>query len=241
MKAFILAAGKSTRIAGIAKEKPKPLLEVLGTPVIVHNIQLLRAYGITELWVNLHYHAEQIQACIGDGSRWGVSVKYSFESELLGTAGAIKKIEEELKRETFLVLYGDNFSNCNLQELLVQHQQKKSLATIAVFDATKNVNSGIAGGRILMDTNHQIQRFIEGEGGMDAAPWVNAGIYALEPEILEYIPTGFSDFGKDIFPNLLEQKRFLHAYRMHGFCLALDTPESFANAQKLAQTVPYEN
>ncbi len=227
MKALILAAGKSTRISSAVPSTPKPLIEIDGQPALVHNLELLKRYGINDCWINLHFEPGQIQKVIGDGSWWNVSVRYSLENEILGTAGAVKNLEKELGDDTFWVIYGDNYTDCDLEEMLRFHKEKHALGTVAVFDFEKNQNSLIAGGKIECDSDGQIQKFLEGEKA-SASPsnLVNGGIYAFEPEILQYIPQGFSDFGKDVFPALLQSQKKIYAYQMRGFCFAIDTPQA---------------
>lgn len=234
MKALVLAAGKSTRIASISGGIPKPLLEIGEIPVLAHNLKLLSQYGIKEVWINLHYQSDLVRQTIGDGKKWGVSVRYSFEKDILGTAGAVKNLEKEFSNGAFLVLYGDNFTSCNLEKLINEHKKRNAFATIALFDSLKNKNSGIAGGKISVDQEGWIKSFVEGGGDSHSNEFlVNAGIYALEPEILNDLPEGFSDFGKDIFPKLVEKKKKILGYKIEGYCLALDTPEAFQNAQKV--------
>jgi mannose-1-phosphate guanylyltransferase len=239
-KALVLAAGKSTRIAAVAQGKPKPLLEIGGAPVLGHNLALLSRHGVTEVWINLHHEAQMIRDAVGDGARWGVHVRYSFEETLLGTAGAVKKLEGSLATGTFLVLYGDNFTNCDVTALLRQHRSTGAAATVAVFDAATAGNSGIAGGTVQVDSSGRIQRFVEGAGAQQVSRLVNAGIYALEPSVAAEIPHGFSDFGKDIFPGLLAGQQHVHAFVMNGFCLALDTPESYAQAHRIHSQMELE-
>jgi NDP-sugar pyrophosphorylase family protein len=243
MKALVLAAGIGTRIGRTAGDLPKPLLKLRETPVIVHNLRLLKSHGLADVWINLHHQAQRIEREIGGGKRWGLRVRYSREEELLGTAGALKKLEDEFRDETFLVLYGDNFTDCDLTSLMKEHKKSKAAGTIAVFDPKKNPNSGIAGGRVLLKKDGAIENFREGpstprrtSGGFaqDEPDLVNAGIYALEPQVLEHIPRGHSDFGRDIFPAILGEGLKLNAFKMKGYCLGLDTPESYNRAKEIA-------
>lgn len=234
IKALILAAGKSTRISLIAKNLPKPLLKIQRKPVLVHNLELLAKNNIKTVWINLHYQGTLIRKEIGNGKKFGVTVHYSREKTILGTAGAVKKLKKEFDREPFLVLYGDNLTDCDLTALLKTHEKSKAIATIAVFNQKENLNSGIAGGRVKINKNGFIKNFIEGNIRQpQLSNYVNAGIYALEPEILNYIPTGFSDFGKDIFPKLLTQNYKIKTYKLKGYCLAVDTPDSYSQTLKL--------
>ena len=113
MKALILAAGKGTRLKHLTADKPKPMLEIGGEPLLAHHVRRLRAAGVQEIAINLHHAAGVITDYFGDGSRYGVRIEYSYEPELLGTAGAAKKLAAFLD-ESFYVIYGDVFNNVDL-------------------------------------------------------------------------------------------------------------------------------
>ena len=233
MKALVLAAGKGARIARTAKGVPKPLLEIAGKPVLVHNLLLLARHGVRKVWINLHEKPEKIRKKIGDGRRWGVRVSYSHEPALLGTAGAARRLLRDLGPGSFFVLYGDNYTDCDLSELAGFHRARRPAVTVAAFDPKRNPNSGIAGGRMIVGRHGRVRRFVEGsplQGG-----WVNAGVYAVDPKALKDRPEGFSDFGHDVFPDLLRKGKKIYAYRMKGFCLALDTPAAYRAARKAAR------
>ncbi|MCL5291263.1 MAG: nucleotidyltransferase family protein [Actinobacteria bacterium] len=229
MKALVLTAGKSTRIAPVSKGVPKPLLRIDGRSVIEHNLLWLKSFGIRDIWINLHYRPEDIKKHLGDGSRLGVEIRYSFEEEILGTAGAIKKLEAECD-EMFLVVYGDNFFNFNLAGLLEAHDPQESLVTIALFSMKEHLNSGIAGGRVKVDGG-RVVAFIEGDSAYDL---VNAGCYVCNPELCNHISAGrFCDFSKDLFPKLLDEGRMLGAHLIDGYCLGLDDPASYERVRAL--------
>jgi len=231
IKALVLAAGRGTRIASLALNRPKPLLEVGGIPLLVRNLELLKSHGIRKIWINLHTQPGDIKRTIRNNQSRRVSVRFSYESRLLGTAGALKKLESEFSDGTFFVLYGDNWTDCDLTQMLQNHKRSGCLGTIAVFDIRKNPNSSIAGGRFQIGHRGRILQFSEGKS---ERPWVNAGIYLFEPEILHQLPKGFSDFGHDIFPKLIREGFALNSYKMNGFCYALDTPEAYAKTQHAA-------
>ena len=232
MKALVLAAGKGSRIARVAKGLPKPLLEIAGEPVLVHNLRLLARHGVRGVWINLHERAGDIRAWIGNGNQWRVRVSYSLERTLLGTAGAARKLLRRLGPGDFLVLYGDNYTDCDLSQLAKTHHEHAAAVTIAAFDPKRNPNSGVAGGRMRIGANGRVKDFIE--GGRTRGGWVNAGIYAVNPKALKGVPSGFSDFGRDVFPDLLRKGEKIYAYRMKGFCLALDTPAAYRTALRKA-------
>lgn len=236
MKALILAAGKSTRIAQISQEKPKPLIEVAGRSVLEHNVRLLAAHGVRDIFINLHYQPQMIRAAMEDGSAWNVNIQYSFESEILGTAGAVKKLQDQLDDAPFLVAYGDNFTDCNITQMRADHQQHQWDVSIAAFNCNTTPNSGIAGGRIVCNAQKQIQRFAEGSlAAQESSPYVNAGVYILNPNVFDFLSQGFSDFGKDVFPKMLQEKKRLGLFEVTGYCLAIDNPQAYAATQKFAQ------
>ena len=241
MKAIILAAGKGERLAAVTREIPKPMIRLKGKPVLQYNIELCRKFGIMDLYVNTHHLGHMITDYFGDGNRLGVKIQYSYENELLGTAGAVRKIASEFWRlnpsdnslpdhteysdvEPFFVLYGDNYSEYDLDKLRVQQFRTGSLASIAFHYREDVSTSGVAE----FSSTGRILSFIEKPvPGCTSSHWVNAGIYLLKPAILKWIPRGFSDFARDIFPVLLNNN-----IPIYGTCettpvKAFDTPEMY--------------
>lgn len=239
MKALVLAAGLGSRL-GLSI--PKPMYKINDKPVLEHNILLLKKFNITDIYVNLHFMPDVIKNYFGDGSKLGVKIQYSFEKELLGTSGAVKNIENFWDKESFFVIYGDNYTNINLQEMLDFHKSNKSLATIALFDPKKSLNSGIAGGVIMMDGKNNLISFAEGKEN-EINGYVNAGVYVLESEILGMIPGNcMSDFGKNIFPELLNKGFNVKGYLTDSFVFAVDTNEALKATEKALKTVrQYDN
>ena len=109
MKAVILAAGKGKRLIPLTESIPKVMIPVLGKPVLEHHIEKLARSGIREIYVNLHHLPEIITSYFKDGKEWNVNIHYSFEPELLGTAGAIKKLQRELENNPFIVVCFDEY------------------------------------------------------------------------------------------------------------------------------------
>jgi mannose-1-phosphate guanylyltransferase len=152
-----------------------------------------------------------VMSHFGDGSRYGVHIDYSIERELLGTAGAVKKVAG-LFNGPFFVWYGDNLSTCRLDRLWEAHRASGGVATIALHYREDPTQSGI----VELDERDRIARFLEKPRAEEVfSHWVSAGIFVLEPEVLEMIPPeGAQDFGRDIFPALLERGAKLAGYRM---------------------------
>lgn len=231
-KALVLAAGKSTRISSISQGRPKPLIEIAGETIISRNLRWLAAEGIETVFINLHYKPDDIRDFVGDGSRFGLHVSYALEPEILGTAGAAKALQAHFA-ETFLVVYGDNLIDTSITDFLAAHRDSNADATVATFDRTRHPHTGIAGGRVRIDASNRIIDFKEGADDT-ISPLVNAGVYALEPQVLDTIPENtFFDFAKDVFPAMLDARQKIMSAPITGYCLGLDTPESFARAGDL--------
>src|SRR4030042_2518987 len=121
MKAMILAAGLGTRLLPLTEEISKPMVPIVNRPVMEHIVDLLVNHGFREIYVNLHYHSDVITRHFEDGRRWGLSITYSYEEELLGTAGGVKKLGRQLGDDSFLVISGDALTDLNLTKLAEFH------------------------------------------------------------------------------------------------------------------------
>jgi mannose-1-phosphate guanylyltransferase len=232
-KALLLAAGMGSRLRSIAGDLPKPLVPFAGAPIITHNLRWLAASGVADVWINLHYQADMIREAVGDGSAFGLTTHYVYEPDLLGTAGALANIASEVD-DDFLVVYSDNVIRCDLGALKRAGAAAHAECIVALFDQDRHSHTGIAGGRVLIDGAGAITGFTE--GAAEGSSLVNAGVYALQPSILDLIPRGgLVDFGRDVFPAMLATGRRLQAYVIEegGFCLGLDTPAAFTTGQAL--------
>jgi NDP-sugar pyrophosphorylase family protein len=228
--ALVLAAGMGTRIRAVAPEVPKPLVTVAGVTALERNLRQLAAAGISDVWINLHYRGEQIADRVGDGGGFGLRVRYSWEPALVGTAGAAKRLEAELAAGTFLVISADTLTEWDLLAMVARHRERSAVATIAVFDRDRVANTGVAGGRVVIDRDCCVLRFEEGRPG--GSPYVNTSVYLLEPEVLTLIPAdSFFDFGHDLFPALIRRGARFDAFPIAGYCLGIDTSEALARAE----------
>jgi NDP-sugar pyrophosphorylase family protein len=187
------------------------MVAIAGKPILEHNIERLKSYGVTDIIINLHYQPESITAHFGDGSRFGVDITYSFEPELLGTAGAVKQVDARFDAP-FFVWYGDNLSDCRLDRLWQLHAARGGVATLALHHRDDPTQSGIVG----LDANDRITRFLEKPRAEQVfSHWVSAGILLLEPHALNAIAANQpADFGREVFPKLLERGEAIYGYRM---------------------------
>ena len=225
MKAIILAAGKGTRLRHISEQIPKPMLMYKGKPILEHNIDLCKKYNIKDIYINTHYLPSYIKDYFGDGSQFDVSISYTYENKLLGTAGAVRNFQSSIGEENFFVIYGDNYSNINLTKLIDKKLSINDAIGVIAFHYREDVSeSGVAE----FDEFDSILRFIEKpKVGDTNSHWVNAGIYYCSPEIFNYIPEGFSDFGRDIFPEVLKQSKQLYGLCIKSDVLAFDTVDMY--------------
>jgi mannose-1-phosphate guanylyltransferase len=215
MRVMVMAAGKGTRLRPVTDLLPKPMAPVANRPVLYHILRLLKRHGFSEVVLNLHHMPEVITDYLGDGSAVGLDVRYSYEPELLGTAGGVKKNEDFLGVDTFLVMSGDALTDIDLTQLVAAHHRNGSIATLAV----KEVDDPSLYGVVVTDDDDRVIGFQEKPSREEARSRLcNCGIYVFEPEILSLIPAGeFDDFGSRLFPDLLRQHVAFHAHTCDGY------------------------
>jgi mannose-1-phosphate guanylyltransferase len=216
MKAMILAAGKGTRVQPLTYEMPKPMIPILGKPVMEYLLEELASQGTREVMINISYLPEQIESYFRDGRRWGVEIGYSFEGHVengeiqphaLGSAGGMKKIQSfgGFFDETFIVVCGDALIDIDLQAALKFHREKGAVASLIAKEVPIEEVSSY--GVVVADAEGRISLFQEKPSVAEArSNLVNTGIYIFEPEVLDLIPDGVSyDIGSQLFPTLVER------------------------------------
>jgi len=236
---MLLAAGMGSRLRPWTNDRPKCMVEVAGRPLIDWTIEWLVSEGVTELVVNLHYRPEALTAHLGDGRALGLSIEYSREESLRGTAGAVAAAADLVEPGRFLVVYADNLVRCNLQRLLEQHVASSATMTVALHWREDVSGSGVAE----IDSDGYIGRFLEKPApGTTTSRWVSAGLLVCEPAVLNYIPSdGASDFGRDVIPAIISAHERVGGYSMlpPESLLWIDTPEDLARTERqLAREVP---
>ena len=233
-QAIVLAAGKGTRLGEMASNRPKPMMQVGGCPILESNLVWLRKAGVKHVYINLHHLPEVVTEHFRDGKRFGVEIQYSSEVELLGTAGAVRKIAKEYwgsnPSDPFLVIYGDNLlSQFDLESIVAFHELKAGIATMCLHHREDVSHSGVA----LLDGDGRIVQFVEKPmPGQEISHYVNAGIYVLESDIMQYIPEGFSDFSGDVFPKILATEKNMYGIVANSQLVAIDTPEMLWQARE---------
>ncbi len=223
-----MAGGEGVRLRPLTCHVPKPLVPLLGEPVMGYSIKLLKACGVHEIGATLWYQPDRIRQAFGSGQKYGVSLRYFEETEPLGTAGSVKMAKDAI-RDPFFVLSGDGLTDCDLNEALRFHREKKALATLVL----KRVPVPLAFGVVMTDEDSRITRFIEKPGWSRVfSDLVNTGTYILNPEIFDYIPdAGAPDFGKDIFPALLAGGLPVYGYETKGYWCDVGDLKTYLQAQ----------
>jgi mannose-1-phosphate guanylyltransferase len=203
MRALLLGAGLGTRLRPITYEVPKPMVPVLGEPVIGHILRLLKRHGFEQVIANLHYYPDMIRDRFGDGSEYGVELSYSFEQELLGTAGGVRNVRDFFGEEAFLIISGDALTDIDLGALWARHREAGGIGTLAL----KQVDDPSQLGVVIVAEDGRIQGFQEKPDPAEALSNLGScGIYVFEPEIFDHFPEkDFVDWAQDVFPVLLEQ------------------------------------
>ncbi len=233
---LVLAAGASQRLQEVLQGRPKPLIDVAGEPVLRRNLRWLAQGGVRQCWINLHCGAAEIQSALRGGEDLGLRLNYSYERQLLGTAGAARALAG-LWRESLLVVYGDSLLRFSLEGLISRAMVIRG-AQIAVFDPGVHLHTGIAGGVLEVDSEKRVTALRETRSGTaSAGNWVSAGVYLMPAAWVRELPERYPiDFAQHVFPSWLEQGRPLYAYPIDGYCLGMDTPETYRQALEIIST-----
>lgn len=217
MKAMILAAGKGTRVRPLTYDLPKPMIPLLGKPVMAYLVEHLKKHGITEIMVNVSWLHEKIEEYFGEGEQFGVQIGYSFEGymtddgtvvpEPIGSAGGMKKIQEfgGFFDDTTIVLCGDALIDLDLKAALLEHRRKGAMASVITKEVPWDKVSSY--GVVVTDEEGRIKQFQEKPSQEEAlSNYISTGIYIFEPEVIDLIPPGVPfDIGSELFPLLAER------------------------------------
>lgn len=227
MKAVIMAGGFGTRIQPLTSSIPKPMIPLLNRPIMLHIVELLKKYEITDLVMLLYHQPAVIKNFFRDGTDFGVRITYVTPLQDMGTAGAVKCAEKYLD-ERFIVISGDLLTDFNLQKVIDFHDEKKALATITLTSVKDPLQFGV----VVTDKEKRISQFLEKPGwGEVISDTINTGIYVLEPEIFSHIPAEENyDFSQDLFPKLLEKQQPLFGYTAKGYWRDIGNTDSYREA-----------
>jgi mannose-1-phosphate guanylyltransferase/phosphomannomutase len=237
MKAVIIAGGLGTRLRPLTYNTPKPIVPVANRAFVLHQIDLLRQHGISEVILNLHYLSGSIRSILDDGKDLGVKVRYSIEEHPLGTAGAVKNAEEYFDDGPMVVFNGDVLTDINISQIIDFHKKKKARVTLTLT----RVEDPTAYGLILTDKECRVSHFIEkpsweqlanlaAEGPADT---INAGIYVLDPKIFGNVPKGVEySFERQLFPDLLAAGDPIYGYISDRYWIDIGNPAQYQSAHE---------
>ena len=229
MQVMILAAGRSTRLGAIGTTLPKPLVPICGYPAIRFALELCRRAGLLDIVVNLHHYGDRIGQVLGDGSAFGVRLRYSHEETLLGTGGGLRKARSLFAPGPVLVMNGKVAADVDLKAVLEAHRKAPSgtVGTLVLReDPHPELWAPIGVDRTGMVLSMRGQRSERTALGPEL-PRMFTGIHVVEPELLDYLPEGVSDIVGDAYiPALLAGKR-ISSLTIPGYFAEHSTPERY--------------
>lgn len=231
-QAVILAGGKGVKMRPLTYEVPKALIPVSGKPAIVYAIEMLRDAGIRDIIIAIGHLGNKIKEELGNGKKYGVNINYSEETTPLGNAGALRNAFPFLQKKPFIVMNGDVLTNLNLSDLVSFHEEDRFIATMALSTESNTKGYGVA-----LLRGEKIVGFIK-QDNKQTTQLVNAGVYVMNPSILDYIPTHGPAILEDVFVKLAQEGK-LAGYTFEGAWYEVSTPENYERAIKewQAQTV----
>jgi len=230
MKAILLAGGKGTRLRPLTVHTPKPIVPIFNRAFLHYQIDLLKQVPeIDEVILSLNYQPRRIEEMFGDGADLGIKIRYVVEPIPLGTAGAIKYAGDKLT-ESVVVFNGDVMTELDLAAVIRLHRERRARATIVLTP----VENPSAYGLVETDGHGNIQRFLEKPKPEEITTnYINAGIYVLEPDTFDRIPSEVSwSIERSYFPSLIERGETFVAYLYDGYWIDIGTPEKYAQVHQ---------
>ncbi len=217
----LMAGGLGTRLRPLTSDIPKPMLTVGSKPILETILESFIRYGFENFYFSVNYKSEKIREYFGQGERFGVQIRYLNETERLGTAGALSLLPEKID-QSLIVMNGDLLTNVNFEHLLNYHRLAKSNATMCVREYQLQVPYGVVytDGAIISEIREKpTQKF-----------FVNAGIYVLEPEILQRIPQQTFFDMPQLYQQLIDDKKKVCSFPIKDYWMDIGQPTDFEQA-----------
>lgn len=231
MQALILAGGKGTRLRPLTVYTPKPIVPVVNRPFLLYQIDVLRKAGIIDITLSLSYQPDKIEQILGDGSEYGVMLRYVTEPSPMGTGGAYRFAADHIS-ETTVVFNGDILTDFDISSLVEYHRSMNAAATITLVPVDDPSRYGL----VELDRENRVKRFLEKPAAEELSKFkintINAGIYILEPQVLDLIPKDTNrSFEYDVFPEILKRELpFYGKVMTDEYWLDIGTPDSYLKA-----------
>ena len=225
--AILLVGGFGTRLMPLTKNTPKPMLTVAGVPVTEHQLAMAKAAGITEIVLATSYLSEVFIPYFGDGSKWGMKIKYAVEKEPLGTGGAIRNAAKLLDtNESVVILNGDVLSSHKLSEQIRQHEAHDADVTLHLTQ----VEDARAFGCVPTDSDGRVSAFLE-KMENPITNQINAGCYVFNPRVISTIPLDtVVSVERETFPQLVAKSAKVFGYLENAYWLDIGTPRALLKA-----------
>jgi len=222
MKAVILAGGYGTRISEESRLLPKPMIEIGGKPILWHIMKIYSAYKIDDFVICLGYRGEKIKEYFGqfDSKLWNIQLVDTGEDTMTG--GRLKRIQDKID-DTFCVTYGDGLSDINLNDLILFHKEKRSLATLTAIHPPERFG-------VLNLSGDYVTQFHEKHAGESS--WINGGFFVFEPEIFDYLQDDSTILERMPLETLAKEQK-LTAFKHNGFWHPMDTQRDKKHLEKL--------
>jgi NDP-sugar pyrophosphorylase family protein len=230
MKAILLAGGKGTRLRPLTIHTPKPIVPIFDRPFLQFQLDLIKKVPeIDEVILSLNYQPRRIEEIFGDGGDSGLALRYMVEPAPLGTAGAIRFAADAL-RDSVVVFNGDVLTEIDLQAVIALHRERKAKATIVLTP----IDNPSAYGLVEIDAQSNIRRFLEKpDPHQITTDTINAGIYILEPDTFDRIPSDQPwSIERSFFPSLIERQETFVAYVYRGYWIDIGTPEKYMQVHR---------
>ena len=230
MKAILLAGGKGTRLRPLTIHTPKPIVPIFNRPFLHYQLDLLKQVPeIDEVILSLNYQPRRIEEIFGDGSEFGIKIRYVVEPAPLGTAGAVRYAGDNLT-ESVVVFNGDVLTQVDLGTVIRLHRERQAKATIVLTP----VDNPTAFGLVETDSSGNVTRFLEKPKPDEITTNnINAGIYVLEPDTFDRIPRDVSwSIERSFFPSLIERRETFVAYVYDGYWIDIGTPEKYTQVHR---------
>ena len=225
MKAFVLAGGLGTRLKPRFGDLPKALAPLAGRPVVAHQLEWLRENGVREVVLCVGHGADRLRQELGDGEAFGVELRYSTESEPLGTGGALKLAAERVDGPA-LVINGDTLVSCDPWRLERVRWETGAVGALALYRTSDPSSRG----RVECDPEGRVTGFLEKDPAHRGPAWVNGGLYAFAPVLWRLLPEGPSSLERDVLPGLATAGR-LRGLEVSGEFFDIGTPEDWERAE----------
>jgi mannose-1-phosphate guanylyltransferase len=224
LKAVILVGGQGTRLRPLTCNIPKAIVPLLNKPFLVHLLSYLKKHNVNEAILAMGYNPEPIKNSLALYSELNVDVEYVIEDKPLGTAGAVKNAEKYLN-DTFIVFNGDILTEIDLSEMIEMHREYKPAASIALTPVDNPSIYGV----VETDSQNVVKRFVEKPPPEKVTTnMINAGIYIIEPDLLQKIPESeYFMFERQVFPQILQEGKTMLGYKSDAYWIDIGTPEKY--------------